>query len=43
MKSILFTGAGFSANFGGPLAREISNLIFNNPIVQNNKILREAL
>ncbi len=38
---ILLTGAGFTKNFGAPLADEISGLIFNDENIQNNKKLRE--
>ena len=31
---ILLTGAGFTHNFGAPLARDVWNLIFNHPEVQ---------
>ena len=40
---ILLTGAGFTRNFGGFLAREMWSKIFNNPIVQSNKQARELL
>ncbi len=40
---ILLTGAGFTYNFGGFLAREMWSKIFNNPLVQANKEIRELL
>lgn len=40
---ILLTGAGFTKNFGGPLAREISSLIFNDPRVQETPSLRHLV
>ena len=40
---VLLTGAGFSANFGAPLALEIATLIFNEPIIQQNDNLRNRL
>ena len=30
-KNILLTGAGFTANFGAPLAKEMWSKILNNP------------
>lgn len=38
---ILLTGAGFTANFGTPLAADMSDSIFNNSDVQNNTILAD--
>jgi len=38
---VLLTGAGFTKNFGGPLAREIWSLIFNNPRIQQTPSLRQ--
>ena len=40
---VLLTGAGFTHNFGAPLASEMSDLIFNNPLIQSNQILKEKL
>lgn len=40
---ILLTGAGFSANFGAPLAEKMSDLFFNNQKIQNTNKLRELL
>lgn len=40
---ILLTGAGFTRNFGGFLAREMWSKIFNNPSVQSNAKVREVL
>ncbi len=40
---ILFTGAGFSHNFGTPLANELWALIFNHPEVQESEGVRSAL
>ena len=40
---MLLTGAGFTHNFGGFLAREMWSKIFNNPIVQNNSEARKIL
>ena len=34
---ILLTGAGFTHNFGAPIASGMWNLIFNNPVVQEEK------
>lgn len=38
---ILLTGAGFTCNFGAPLACEVSSLIFNS--IHDNQILMELL
>ena len=38
---ILLTGAGFTHNFGAPLASEVSNLIFNS--ISNNTQLLDLL
>ncbi len=40
---ILLTGAGFTHNFGGFLAREMWSKIFNNPIVQASTEARKLL
>lgn len=40
---ILLTGAGFSHNFGGFLAREMWSKIFNNPLIQGNAEARNLL
>jgi len=40
---ILFTGAGFTKNFGGLLGSEMWSLIFNHPLIQNNQKLRDLL
>lgn len=40
---ILLTGAGFSRNFGGFLAREMWSKIFNNPLVQGVSEVRDLL
>ena len=40
---VLLTGAGFTYNFGGFLAREMWSKIFNNPAVQSHGNLRELL
>jgi len=40
---ILLTGAGFTHNFGGFLAREMWSKIFNNPLVQSNPEIRDLL
>jgi hypothetical protein len=40
---ILLTGAGFTHNFGAPLAKEMWNLILNNPSMRTCPRLREAL
>lgn len=40
---MLLTGAGFTHNFGGFLAREMWSKIFNNPLVQANNDLRNLL
>lgn len=41
--TILLTGAGFTHNFGGFLAREMWSKIFNHPAVQGNPEIRELL
>lgn len=43
MINVLLTGAGFTANFGSPLAREIYEALFNNTQIQKNEILRSKL
>jgi len=40
-KHILFTGAGFSKNFGLPLAKEVWGVLFNNIKVKNDKVLNQ--
>ncbi len=40
---ILLTGAGFTHNFGGPLASQLWALIFNHPEVQSNNRVRQEL
>jgi hypothetical protein len=40
---MLLTGAGFTHNFGGFLAREMWSKIFNNPLVQANAEARKLL
>lgn len=40
---MLLTGAGFTHNFGGFLAREMWSKIFNNPLVQANDEARKLL
>lgn len=40
---VLLTGAGFTKNFGGPLARDLWGLIFNNPILDQAPNVRAAL
>lgn len=40
---MLLTGAGFTHNFGGFLAREMWSKIFNNPLVQANPEARKLL
>jgi hypothetical protein len=42
-KYILFTGAGFTKNFGGLLAKEMWSKIFNNTDIQSHSRLRELL
>jgi len=42
-KFALFLGAGFTKNFGGPLASEMWALIFNQPSLQNSKRLKEEM
>lgn len=42
-KITLITGAGFSKNFGGFLAPEMWAMIFNDPEVQKNGVLRNTL
>lgn len=41
MINILLTGAGFTANFGSPLAKDIYNILFNTHEVQNEVTIRE--
>ena len=38
---ILLTGAGFTHNFGLPLARHVWGMIFNDPNIQKAKQIRE--
>jgi hypothetical protein len=40
---MLLTGAGFTHNFGGFLAREMWSKIFNHPLVQSSPEVRELL
>jgi hypothetical protein len=40
---MLLTGAGFTNNFGGFLAREMWSKIFNNPLIQAQPTLRKLL
>lgn len=42
-KNILLTGAGFSANFGGLLAREMWSKILSNPKMDQLPAVREIL
>lgn len=42
-KKILFTGAGFTKNFGGLLASEMWSKIFNHPQIHSHPKLRELL
>lgn len=42
-KNILLTGAGFTANFGGPLAREMWSKILNNPKIENLPEIKKIL
>jgi hypothetical protein len=42
-KKILLTGAGFTKNFGGFLAREMWSKIFNHPKIQSRQHLRKLL
>ncbi|MBE0460683.1 MAG: hypothetical protein IBX60_03505 [Candidatus Aminicenantes bacterium] len=42
-EKILFTGAGFTHNFGAPLAREMGYLIFNNLKVQAEPRIKSLL
>jgi hypothetical protein len=42
-KKILLTGAGFTHNFGLPLARQVWGMIFNDPSIQSTKKVRGAL
>jgi len=39
--NVLLTGAGFTANFGSPLARQVYNILFNTREVQNNEEIRK--
>jgi hypothetical protein len=40
---ILLTGAGFTKNFGGPLAKEMWNIVFNNPVLDEAPDVRDIL
>lgn len=40
---LVLTGAGFTKNFGGFLAREVWSKIFNNPRVQESEKIRQLL
>jgi hypothetical protein len=42
-ENILFTGAGFTKNFGGLLAKEMWSKIFNDPRVQSCSRIKEVL
>lgn len=42
-KNIVFTGAGFSKNFGGFLGQEMWDEIFNNNLIQQSPILRDQM
>jgi hypothetical protein len=42
-ENILFTGAGFTKNFGGLLGKEMWSKIFNDPTVQSYSRIRELL
>jgi hypothetical protein len=41
--TVILTGAGFTANFGGFLAKEMWSKIFNNPLLDNAGIIKLAL
>src|SRR5690348_9913573 len=41
--TILLTGAGFTANFGGFLAREMWSKIFNNPLLDSAGNIKLAM
>ncbi len=40
---ILLTAAGFSANFGAPLANDFSDLIFNDSLIEDQSALKDLL
>jgi len=42
-KKILLTGAGFSHNFGAPLANEVWVYIFNHPEIREHKKIKKTL
>lgn len=42
-KNILLTGAGFTANFGAPLAKEMWSKLLNNPKMASLEKIREKL
>ncbi len=42
-KDILLTGAGFTANFGGLLAREVWSKMLNNPKIDTIPVVKERL
>jgi hypothetical protein len=43
MKRILLTGAGFSKNWGGYLAREVWERLLGHHAVRSDPVLRNAL
>ena len=43
MKKILVLGAGFTANFGAPVAKQVWNELFNSQLIQQRKDIRSAL
>jgi hypothetical protein len=42
-KTVLLTGAGFTANFGGYLAEEMWSLIFSHPKVQKRPLVKQLM
>lgn len=42
-KNVLLTGAGFTANFGGPLARQMWSKILNNPKIESLPEVKKIL
>lgn len=42
-KSLLLTGAGFTANFGGFLNKEMWSRIFNHPSIQGNTVIKTMM
>ena len=39
VKHVVLTGAGYTANFGGPTSEEMFEIVFNDKYIQNDKKL----